>query len=141
MGILKTVGEIFGVVGGAVDEFHTSPEEKLTLKAKLLEIQSRVFSEAMELERAQVEAARDTIVAEAQSESWITRSWRPIVMLTFCVLIVMISFGWMDTEALNEVPPKLWSLMQIGIGGYIASRGAEKVIPHVAEAMKAREET
>lgn len=141
MGILDSLGRIFGVVGDAVDDFHTSDEERLTLKARLLEVQTQVFAQAMELEKEQVRAKAEVLTAEAQSESWITRSWRPIVMLTFCTLIVMIAFGWMDTEALNDVPTKLWSLMQIGIGGYIASRGAEKVIPSISSAMKDREET
>ena len=140
MGILKAVGEIFGVVGGAVDEFHTSDEERLNLKAQLLEIQTRVFSQAMDLERAQLEARANVIIAETNSESWITRSWRPITMLVFVTLIVAISTGIMDTEALAEVPTKLWTLLEIGIGGYIVSRGAEKVIPSVAASLKAREE-
>jgi hypothetical protein len=140
MGILKAIGEIFGVVGKTVDEFHTSTEEKLEMKAKLLGIQVQVFQQAMDLEKAHLEAQRDVIVAEANSESWITRSWRPITMLTFVTLIVLISTGVMDTQALNEVPQKMWSLLEIGIGGYIASRGAEKVLPTVASALKTREE-
>ena len=140
MGILKAVGEIFGVVGGAIDEFHTSDEEKLQMKAKLLSIQTEVFTQALNLERARLTAQRDVIVAEAQSESWITKSWRPLTMLTFVVLILLIAFGWMDMEALAQVPDKLWTLLQLGIGGYIASRGAEKVLPGVMEALKAREE-
>jgi len=141
MGILSALGSVFGVVGNAVDDFHTSEEEKLNLKAKLLEIQVQVYGEAMELEKAQLEARANVIMAEANSESWITRSWRPITMLTMLVLIVLISFGWMDTAALNAVPTKMWSLLEIGIGGYIASRGAEKILPGVVGALKSREES
>lgn len=141
MGILNAVGKIFGVVGNAVDEFHTSEEEKLDLKAKLLAIQVETFSEAMELEKAQINAQRDVIVAEAQSESWITRNWRPVTMLSFVVLMFLIGFGVADVDLLSRVPDKLWTAITVGIGGYIASRGAEKIIPSVAEALKNREET
>lgn len=141
MGILKAIGGIFSVVGNAVDEFHSSDEEKLTLKAKLLEIQTQVFAEAMDLEKAQLQAQRDVIVAEASSESWITRSWRPIVMLSFVSLLFLIAFGVADVDLLARVPDKLWTAITVGIGGYIASRGAEKVVPALADAMKARENT
>ncbi|MEW5890749.1 MAG: 3TM-type holin [Pseudomonadota bacterium] len=35
----------------------------------------------------ELEKSASVVVAEAQSESWITRSWRPITMLTFVGLI------------------------------------------------------
>lgn len=141
MGILEAIGGIFGTVGKAVDEFHTSQEEKLALKAKLLEVQTQVFEQAVELERAQIEAQRDVVVAEAQSESWITRNWRPVTMLSFVVLMFMTAFGLADVDLLSRVPEKLWTAITVGLGGYIVSRGAEKIIPHVAEAMKSRERT
>ena len=140
MGILNAIAGIFKPVADVVDSLHTSDEERLTIKQKLLEVQAGVVMQAIELEKAQLEERAKIIVAEAQSESWITRSWRPITMLTFVVLIVLIATGWMDTEALAAVPDKLWTLLQIGIGGYIVSRGAEKVIPDVVGALKAREE-
>lgn len=140
MGILNAIGGLFGSVRGVVDEVHTSEAEKLELKAKLLEIQTQVFAQAMELEKADLEARARVVTAEAQSDSWLTSSWRPIVMLTFCTLIVLIAFGWMDTAALNAVPTKMWSLLEIGIGGYIASRGLEKIASEVAPMMKARDQ-
>ena len=141
MNILGAIGSIFKPVADLVDSLHTSDDERLKAKSELLALQTTLYMEAIELEKAQLEKRAEVIVAEARSESWITRSWRPITMLTFVVLIVLIATGWMDTEALAAVPDKLWTLLQIGIGGYIVSRGAEKVIPGVAEAMKAREET
>jgi hypothetical protein len=35
----------------------------------------------------------------------------------------------------------MWTLLQIGIGGYIASRGVEKVAVPVVDALKGRERT
>jgi hypothetical protein len=52
-------------------------------------------------------------------------------MLEFGTLIVMIATGLMDVDALTRVPERLWSLMQIGIGGYIVGRSAEKIVPQV----------
>lgn len=135
MGILKSIGEVFGVVGKAVDDLHTSGEEKLAMKAKILEIQTQVFQQAVDLEKAQIEAQARVLTAEAQAESWVTRSWRPLTMLTFVAIIVLVAAGFMDTDALNRIPERMWSMLQIGIGGYIASRGLEKIVPPVTAAL------
>ncbi len=76
----------------------------------------------------ELETAASVITAEAQSESWITRSWRPITMLTF---VGLIAAHWMGYTAPNISPDEIASLMdivKIGLGGYMVSRGAEKSI-------------
>ncbi len=67
------------------------------------------------------------IKAEAQGESGLQRCWRPIVMLVFAALIVCRWMGWSAPNLNAEVELKLMSIIQLGIGGYIASRGVEKV--------------
>lgn len=73
----------------------------------------------------------DIIVSEAQSESWITRTWRPLVMIDFAVLINLVFFGIIGPEImqrLQNIPPQLWTLLSIGIGGYIGGRSGEKIV-------------
>jgi len=140
MGILSFLGGALKPLASIVDSVHTSTEEKLEAKAALLELENVVTVKILDLDRQLIEAKSSIIVAEAQSGMWITAAWRPLTMLTFVVLIVLISTGLMDVDALRAVPDKLWNLMQIGIGGYIASRGAEKIIPSTLAAMKKKEE-
>lgn len=75
-----------------------------------------------------LETAANVIMSEANSESWITRSWRPITMLTF---VALIAAHWMGFTAENLSPKEIDNLMElvkIGLGGYVVSRGAEKAI-------------
>ena len=73
------------------------------------------------------------IVAEAQGGSWIQRSWRPITMLTFVFIIAnnyilvpyAVAFG--ASVPMLDLPPGMWSLLTVGIGGYIGGRTYEKV--------------
>ncbi len=67
------------------------------------------------------------IKAEAQGEGWLQRSWRPIVMLLFTALIVCRWMGWASPDISETLELKLLGIVQLGIGGYIASRGLEKV--------------
>ena len=78
---------------------------------------------------SEMEAKKDIIVAEAQSDSWLTKSWRPITMLVFLVLLLSYWFGLTaDYVAVNDaVVQEVFALLKIGIGGYIVSRGGEKM--------------
>jgi len=146
MSILNLIGDLFAPAAKLVDDLHTSGEEKLTLKAKLLEIQAGVITQSLELEKTALEAKSSIIITEAKSDSWLTKSWRPIVMLSLAASVLAYWFGLTPTDPVTglsliseEIVNRMFSLVQIGIGGYIASRGAEKVVPKVVEALKEKE--
>lgn len=76
----------------------------------------------------ELEEAASVIKAEANSESWITRSWRPITMLTF---VALVAAHWLGFTAPNISPAEIASLLdivKIGLGGYMVSRGGEKIV-------------
>ena len=106
------------------------------------EAQAKAEAEAQLLlmqRSSQIEqAAADIVKTEAQSEHWLTACWRPIVML---VLTGMIVARWMGYSApgISEAEAlKLWGIVEIGLGGYVIGRSAEKIAPMVAEAMRRR---
>ncbi len=51
-----------------------------------------------------------------------------MLLFGFVILYTVIApaFGLPDVD-MTGVPDRLWTLMTVGIGGYIASRGFEKV--------------
>lgn len=130
----------FGLLSGlwkplakVIDDVHTSDEERLEAKRKVYEVQSQVMIQVMELERATIQAQRDVLLAEVNGESWLQRNWRPLTMLSFVVILlnnfVLVPYAkvWAVELPMLEIPPGMWSLLTVGIGGYIASRGIEKV--------------
>jgi len=129
------VSNIIGPVASLIDSLHTSDEEKLIMKAKLMEIEKDTMSKAIDFEETLINAKRDIIVAEAQGESWLQRNWRPILMLV-CVIIVAnnyIVFPYLhlvfpESVIMLELPDWLWKLMMLGVGGYIAGRSGEKIV-------------
>jgi len=87
----------------------------------------------LEHEQTAQQVARDVVVAEASSKHWLTSAWRPITMLTFVAIVannyilapyVDLFFG---VGLQLEVPPPMWDLIKIGLGGYVVGRSAEKV--------------
>ncbi len=76
-----------------------------------------------------ITAQAGVITAEAQGDSWLQRSWRPLIMLMFGVIIgnnylIVPLFGTPSAE----IPPDMWDLLKLGLTGYIVGRSAEKGI-------------
>jgi hypothetical protein len=131
MPILDFISSIFGPVRDIVTNLHTSDAEKMTLHNEMINLQNQMSGKVLDYETKLMSAQADIIKAEAQGASWIQRNWRPCTMFTFLVLVVCDSFGWLH----SPLAPQAWTLLQIGLGGYVAGRSLEKVAPHIASAM------
>tara|TARA_R110000824_G_scaffold157971_3_gene331532 strand:- start:1704 stop:2117 length:414 start_codon:yes stop_codon:yes gene_type:complete len=131
---LSFLSKALDPISKAIDNLHTSDEERLSIKAELLGVQAKLVSEVIVYETKLADAQANVIMSEANAESWIARSWRPITMLTFVGLIVYSQL----TE--NVIPDQLWTVVQIGLGGYVAGRSLEKTAGSVVKVLKTREE-
>ncbi len=146
MNLLNLIGDIFKPAVELIDELHTSDEEKLTAKNKLMVIQAGAVSQAVDFETEQLKAKRDIIVAEAKSDSWLTANWRPLTMVGMMLSVMAYWFGITPVDpvtGLSTIPEdivlSMFNLVKIGVGGYITSRGVEKVAPDVIAAFKKKD--
>ena len=130
MGILELIGGIFKPAAELIDELHTSEEERLKHKERLLEVQAIAMQTVFEYESDSLQARAAIVNSEAQSDHWIVASWRPIVMLTLTSLVVVDSFGWLA----NPLSGEAWLLLQIGLGGYVVGRSGEKIAKTIKQA-------
>lgn len=122
--VTEIVTGIFKPMTDLIDDIHTSKGEELELKIKMLQAQTDAFVQAQKYDSELLEAQKSIIVAEAKGGSWLQQSWRPITMLTFLGLVVLNSLGWLAIP----LAPEAWNLLQIGLGGYVIGRSAEKVM-------------
>lgn len=136
--LMEVLSVVFKPLVDLIDELHTSDEERLQAKQKLFEVQSVLYLKVLDFEARQLEAQSRVIEAEAKSESWLTTSWRPIVMLIFASLVVARWFGWSAPNIPQEIEQQLWTLLQIGLGGYVAGRSLEKVAETVGHVIEQR---
>ena len=122
-GLISSIaGPLLKGVFGVIDQSIEDKDQAAALKAKLQEM---VLTGQMK----EIEAAAQIIVAEAQGDSWLQRNWRPMLMCLFGVIIannflVVPLFG--TTAA--EIPPDMWDLLKLGVGGYVVGRSVEKGI-------------
>lgn len=130
------VGEILGILGkvagGVADRIFPDPEQELKRIELQQALQAAVLERTSEIERA----AADVVKAEAQGQSWLQRTWRPITMLVFVGLIVARWLGWSAPNLGEAEVLKLWDIVEIGLGGYVIGRSAEKILPGVVSSLQ-----
>lgn len=135
MNLLQLIGQIFKPAVELVDELHTSEEERLALKAQTLDTYVHAIEVGLQYEQEALSKRAEIVAAEAKSQHWLTSAWRPITMLTFLGLVVCDSFALLS----NPLAPEAWTLLQLGLGGYVIGRSAEKVGVPIVKALKERE--
>lgn len=118
---------IASVVGKGIDKFVEDKDLAKRLNAD-------ITHELLNLGKTEMEEASKIIRAEANSQSWLTRNWRPITMMVFVVIIAnnyilypYLSLFFREAPML-EIPPDMWDLLKLGIGGYIAGRSIEGAV-------------
>lgn len=123
---MNPIGTILEIGNKLIDRVFPDPIQNSKAKIELLNLQQSG-------DLATIAEQSKIIVAEAQSESWIARNWRPLIMLLFGVILLnnYILVPWLKTfglpVAMMDIPPNMWHLLELGMGGYIISRGFEKV--------------
>lgn len=121
--ITDLIAGIFKPAAQLVDDLHTSEEERLDAKARMLDVQASAMETVFKYETERIAGQQKIVLAEAKSEHWLTANWRPITMLTFLALAVGDTFGLFSTPLRDEA----WNLLQLGLGGYVVGRSGEKI--------------
>ena len=115
--ISSIIGGLFNVIDKSVED----KDQAAQIKAKLQEM-------AMAGQLKELESAAQIIVAEAQGESWLQRNWRHLTMLTFVALVVSTWLGFAAPGLNHDLEILLFEIIQVGLGGYVIGRSAEKII-------------
>jgi hypothetical protein len=137
--VLGFVKALFEPVKELVSEVIVDKDKANELRASIYAIEAQVATKVIEYEAQLLEAQASTINSEAKGESWLQRNWRPLTMLTFTSLVVAKWLGLTaDTGITEAVEIELMNLIQIGLGGYVVGRSAEKIVPQVAAIIKNR---
>ena len=115
--------ELVKSVGGVIDNLTTSKEEKLEAERK---IQSLIANHEVEMEKNITERWK----MDMQSDSWLSKNIRPLVLVFLVVSTVLMIF--IDAGTINFVVEDKWTdLLQLVlitvIGAYFGGRSLEKV--------------
>jgi len=120
MAEFNPIGNLIDGAFGVIDKFVGDKDLAIKIKAELQ-------TEAMQIEREELNAQKDVIIAEAKSESYLTSNWRPITMLTFVALITAHWLGFTAENVGETEVIELLGIVKVGLGGYVVGRSAERV--------------
>ena len=115
--------ELVKSVGGVIDNLTTSKEEKLEAERK---IQDLIANHEIEMEKNITERWK----MDMQSDSWLSKNIRPLVLVFLVVSTVLLIF--IDAGAISFTVQDKWTdLLQLVlitvIGAYFGGRSLEKV--------------
>lgn len=115
------IGPVIASIFGVIDKAVLDKDAANAIKGKLQEM-------ALAGDMKELEAATSIIVAEAKG-SWLQRNWRPGFMVTFMIIVInnYLLFPWFGVPML-PLPPEMWELIKLGMGGYVVGRSVEKGI-------------
>ena len=115
---------VIGEISKVIDNLFTTDEERLHAKNEMLKV---LKEQQLQLQKLQTEV----ILAEA-NVNWLQRSWRPILMLAFGLIVIYVIFiAPLFSLPIPPLEDEFWNLLQLGIGGYVIGRSAEKIASKV----------
>lgn len=123
MAILNILSGLLGKADVIIDEVITSKEEKLILKNEL----QKIINEQEAIIEQEVSKRWE---ADMNSDSWLSKSIRPLVLAWLVVSTTLLIF--IDAGTIKFIVEDKWvDLLQIVlitvIGAYFGSRGLEKI--------------
>ena len=124
--MINPLDSAFNFGSTLLDKFF--PDKEAANKAKIVLLEMKQNGELSKLQ-----TSAGIVTAEAKSEHWLAANWRPVTMLTFVFIIAnnYILYPYLalffEEAPKLEIPPDMWALLKIGLGGYVVGRSAEKV--------------
>jgi hypothetical protein len=120
-GIKDTVS----AVGGVIDKISTTDDERMAAKKEITEVITTFAKD--------ISASSAEVLKAEMTGNWLQRSWRPLVMLAFAFIVVYHYFlapifHW----PMPDLPEQFWSLLEVGMGGYVIGRSVEKIADSVS---------
>ena len=116
-------GELIKNVGGVIDNLHTSAEEKAEAERKIKDL---VMGYEAEMQKQVTERWK----MDMQSDSWLSKNIRPLVLIFLVVstvLLVFIDAGVIAFEVKASWVDLLQLVLITVIGAYFGGRSLEKV--------------
>jgi len=116
-----SIGSIFNFGSTLLDKLFQDKDERERAKLALIQLEQSGALKELEIKM-------QPLVAEL-SGNFLQRSWRPILMLTFTYIIahnyIIVPIFSLPAAV---IPPDMWQLLKIGVGGYVLGRSGEKIV-------------
>jgi hypothetical protein len=136
--VLNAVAPLAKILFNTIEKAVPDKDLQAKLKADLQ-------TQLLQSHTAELTAAAKIVEAEAKA-GWFASSWRPLLMY---VLIFILVWNYVIGPVIKvftgaiisfELPGDVWTLLNVGLGGYVVGRSAESVARTMANRPVANKE-
>ena len=136
--ILQAVAPLAKILFNTVDKAVADKDLAAKLKADLQ-------TQMLQSHTQELTAAAKIIEAEAKA-GWFASSWRPLLMYVLIFILIWnyvlgpVILFFFKASITISLPGDVWTLLQIGLGGYVVGRSAESVARTMANRTQPKEQ-
>ena len=124
--------QMLGAVAPLAKVLFSTIEKAVPDKDLQEKLKAQLQTQLLQSNTQELQAAAKIIEAEAKA-GWFASSWRPLLMY---VLIFILVWNYVIGPVIKvftgaiisfELPGDVWTLLNVGLGGYVVGRSAESV--------------
>jgi hypothetical protein len=136
--IIQAVAPLAKILFNTVDKAVADKDLAAKLKADLQ-------TQMLQSHTQELTAAAKIIEAEAKA-GWFASSWRPLLMYVLIFILIWnyvlgpVILFFFKASITISLPGDVWTLLQIGLGGYVVGRSAESVARTMANKPQPKEQ-
>jgi hypothetical protein len=136
--IIQAVAPLAKILFNTVDKAVADKDLAAKLKADLQ-------TQMLQSHTQELTAAAKIIEAEAKA-GWFASSWRPLLMYVLIFILIWnyvlgpVILFFFKASITISLPGDVWTLLQIGLGGYVVGRSAESVARTMANKPQSKEQ-
>jgi len=136
--IIQAVAPLAKILFNTVDKAVADKDLAAKLKADLQ-------TQMLQSHTQELTAAAKIIEAEAKA-GWFASSWRPLLMYVLIFILIWnyvlgpVILFFFKASITITLPGDVWTLLQIGLGGYVVGRSAESVARTMANKPQSKDQ-
>ena len=124
--------QMLGAIAPLAKVLFNTIEKAVPDKDLQEKLKSQLQTQLLQSHTQELQAAAKIVEAEAKA-GWFASSWRPLLMY---VLIFILVWNYVIGPVIKvftgaiisfELPGDVWTLLNVGLGGYVVGRSAESV--------------
>ena len=136
--VLQAIAPLAKILFNTIDK--AVPDKDLAAKLK-----ADLQTQMLQSHTQELTAAARVIEAEAKA-GWFASSWRPLLMYVLIFILIWnyvlgpVILFFFKASITIDLPGDVWTLLQIGLGGYVVGRSAESVARTIANKPQPKEQ-
>ena len=136
--VIQAIAPLAKILFNTVDKAVADKDLAAKLKADLQ-------TQMLQSHTQELQAAAKIVEAEAKA-GWFSASWRPLLMYVLIFILIWnyvlgpVILFFFKASITITLPGDVWTLLQIGLGGYVVGRSAESVARTMANKPQPKEQ-